>query len=659
MPRRIAPPAGGALGHCLVVGLLAAELAPTLAAPWAGVRGLLLATVLALPATLVGSCLVTAVRHMVVRSTSLEWRARAARFAVAGLWGAVVFWLGSAAANLVLVDEPLKPRMLFAYAISCVLALASAALLWDVIEHRNPGQWLRGRSTSSLGMCVALGFAVLSALVDALFLTHGYWSLHVALLGCTLCASVALFSIWLGRQARRAWLITAGLGVGHLLCAGSFARFQVSPYQTVLSAPTSHQRLLLLWRQLTDRDGDGFSAMLGGNDCDDQDPRVFPLSVVGRDCLGWVPRADQAPVPRLSASNDATRARPNLVVFVTLDAFRCGFGRSEIPELLNACPHLTRLGEQGRLRLDAYTIYPHTARAIPALLTLTPGGGEGSADPVWLAQWLSERGWETIGISTIGRELSAAVASSFKVVDRSLDAPAHVRVGATSALVTDRIVETIRSRAPSPAKPLFVWGHYFDAHAPYVETVGSMFSFSSKLHRYVAEIRRVDHEVGRLAEMLRQLPAADTLLIVTADHGEGFGEKGCYYHGSAINDPGVRVPIVVWSPSPRLLPPADAALPTGAAELPTFVAAAATGARFVSTGEAFFQAHVRGGQVFGLYRDGWKITHHQVFGATQLYYLPADPGESHDLSGDNPDKLREMIGRLSRYLRKPRPGLTL
>ena len=77
-----------------------------------------------------------------------------------------------------------------------------------------------------------------------------------------------------------------------------------------------------------------------------------------------------------------------------------------------------------------------------------------------------------------------------------------------------------------------------------------------------------------IADALESLDARgildDTLVIVTADHGENFGEHGLMGHGFALNETLVNVPLVSAGPG--------AALPPGAfslAELPRLIASAA------------------------------------------------------------------------------------
>src|SRR5690606_23826011 len=61
---------------------------------------------------------------------------------------------------------------------------------------------------------------------------------------------------------------------------------------------------------------------------------------------------------------------------------------------------------------------------------------------------------------------------------------------------------------------------------------------------YDGEIAAADQTVGRLVEMaLKRDPR--TLVILTADHGEEFGDHGGRYHGTSVYDEQVRVPLII------------------------------------------------------------------------------------------------------------------
>lgn len=61
---------------------------------------------------------------------------------------------------------------------------------------------------------------------------------------------------------------------------------------------------------------------------------------------------------------------------------------------------------------------------------------------------------------------------------------------------------------------------------------------------YDAEIAYTDEMIGRLYEFVRSLDMGETIFVVTADHGELFGELGLLGHNLALHDGLVNVPLV-------------------------------------------------------------------------------------------------------------------
>ncbi len=114
-------------------------------------------------------------------------------------------------------------------------------------------------------------------------------------------------------------------------------------------------------------------------------------------------------------------------------------------------------------------------------------------------------------------------------------------------VITDRAIEEI-DRIVSRGEPkFFLWMHYFDTHEPYRDTsLGT-----SPQDRYRAEVRNVDRELARLLNHVKRVVARDTVVAITADHGEEFREHGGHYHGSSLYDEQVRIPLVVVAPGAR------------------------------------------------------------------------------------------------------------
>jgi len=138
--------------------------------------------------------------------------------------------------------------------------------------------------------------------------------------------------------------------------------------------------------------------------------------------------------------------------------------------------------------------------------------------------------------------------------------------------ITDKSLEWIREVSESDS-PRFLWSHYMDVHHPYVPPEEYQLEFrdrpisnrrSIKLRRkmlessdeitqdeledlidlYDAEIRFTDHEIGYLINEVRNAWGKDTVILITADHGEEFREHGQFSHNT-VHDEGIHVPLIL------------------------------------------------------------------------------------------------------------------
>lgn len=178
------------------------------------------------------------------------------------------------------------------------------------------------------------------------------------------------------------------------------------------------------------------------------------------------------------------------------------------------------------------------------------------------------------------------------------------------------------------------------------------------LDAYDRSIAHLDDQLGRLFAGTPRLEAhADTLVIVTSDHGEALGEHGRMSH-AILDDANCRVPLLVaWPGSARPRARADelvsltAVAPTilAAAGVPIpspmraapLAAAAAEGAAgrawtYVASNNQGLAVHLRDGRKL-IVRDGaWRGT-----GVRALLVDPArDPSESRDLRAAEPEAER-------------------
>ncbi len=163
---------------------------------------------------------------------------------------------------------------------------------------------------------------------------------------------------------------------------------------------------------------------------------------------------------------------------------------------------------------------------------------------------------------------------------------------ARAETVTDRGVEFLRSQAVTGGRPTFTWLHYMDVHGPYeppaefqsryLEDLNGNpdparlyerarrepHSISQRDRRllidlYAAEIASLDASIARLLEELTRLGIKDeTLLLLTADHGEAFGEPGYYEHPRFLSDVLTRVPLIVAGAGVSSRPAVDSPVST-------------------------------------------------------------------------------------------------
>lgn len=101
-------------------------------------------------------------------------------------------------------------------------------------------------------------------------------------------------------------------------------------------------------------------------------------------------------------------------------------------------------------------------------------------------------------------------------------------------------------------RPYFAFLNFFDAHAPYAspKEYSSMFVDGTLMARYDRSIRYIDDQLKVLFDTLRTRGELDnTIVIISADHGEQLGERGMQGHANSLYEQVVHVPLVVRFPA--------------------------------------------------------------------------------------------------------------
>ncbi|MEZ4446525.1 MAG: sulfatase-like hydrolase/transferase [Polyangiaceae bacterium] len=255
------------------------------------------------------------------------------------------------------------------------------------------------------------------------------------------------------------------------------------------------------------------------------------------------------PIAPEESSGPASPAGPGIdlgsrdILLITVDALRADHvGAYGQPRPLT--PAIDALAERGVVFEAAYTATPHTSYALTSLMTgkymrplLLQGVGD---DSVTWADALRTYGYRTAAFYPpaaffVDRpRFTAFEERGFGFEYRKVQfSSAPERVAEVKAYLTEE----------AGPGPLFLWVHLFEPHEPYERHPEHDFGDRS-IDRYDSEVRAADDAIGELVATMRAArPRA--LVIVTADHGEEFGDHGGRYHGTTVYDEQVRVPLVM------------------------------------------------------------------------------------------------------------------
>jgi arylsulfatase A-like enzyme len=243
-----------------------------------------------------------------------------------------------------------------------------------------------------------------------------------------------------------------------------------------------------------------------------------------------------------------------------------------------------------------------------------------------------------------------------------------------AAATSERAIQWI---SQNRKQPFFLWIHFFDPHSPYdpVSPFRSRFSDPNQDHlqqriaAYDEEILSVDYEVGRILDRLDEKDLAkNTLVVITADHGEGLMQHGRMGHGRHLYEEAVKVPLIFRQPG-RIPTQRVVAEPVELVDLTVTILqlTGATSAANVSfdgvnltsailenenlkTGRNIFLQRrayeSQKGDKFGIRRDNWKYIESPEEGVHELFDLGKDPREMTNLHDEFPDQAQLLASSL-------------
>lgn len=215
--------------------------------------------------------------------------------------------------------------------------------------------------------------------------------------------------------------------------------------------------------------------------------------------------------------------------------------------------------------------------------------------------------------------------------------------------------------------PFFLLAYTIETHHPYVaaEPLVDYGASDPDFNRYLNALHAADENIGWFAAELAARGLEDsTLVAVTADHGESFGQHGQRVHSFGVYEPNVHVPLILLHPSLADLPRHARAIGQHIDIAPTLLDALAVPPpadwqgrsllRGAGDARAYFFS-VANEVVLGL-RDGDFKYHYYVDGGQEeLFDLAHDPAELVNLAAQERDRCaacRSRVAGLVSYQRK-------
>lgn len=300
--------------------------------------------------------------------------------------------------------------------------------------------------------------------------------------------------------------------------------------------------------------------------------------------------------------------KPNIIL-ITIDSLRAdhlgcyGYSRP-------TSPNIDALAGESILFLNAFSNGPNTPHAFPAIMAsryplMSNRLGVFDA-PITLAEVLNKNGYHTYGLNAGNPYLSRYFKYDrgfevfFDYIDFEIPDFRSVSINERQLISIPKldihfynisfesierklfleklIFRDIENLLDNITPPFFLWLHFMDTHYPYVpqkkylknlgvdlQDIDELTQLNKEIREdnyvserklkkiialYDASILQIDQRIGEITNKLKKLNLINnSILIITADHGEEFQEHGNLQHKSKLFDELLHVPLIIKLPN--------------------------------------------------------------------------------------------------------------
>ncbi len=438
--------------------------------------------------------------------------------------------------------------------------------------------------------------------------------------------------------------------------------------------------------------------------------RYFALAVCGLGVASLFPATDSIS-PR--DGSPPTLELPNIVVIV-MDAVRAdfvsayGFDRPTTP-----C--FDRVSQQGVLFADAHSTSSWTLPAVTAILSsrragldVNPGVVETTLTGHTLPEVLADMGYVTLGISSNPHVYGPyGFKQKFNHFYNGRPCWETALSGTEFQTVLDRLYPSHDGKLVDRAlmditrldRPFFIYLHLMGGHAPYRTPRGytSLFEIphskreidfpkseleirpeeeETLLARYASAVRYTDDQVDRLLDSIESAGLTQsTLLVLTSDHGEEFGDHEGWTHGRTLYREVVHVPLAFRWPRKIASGQSRGDIVSLLDLAPSLVGAVAPSEALIPsswegldleiTGPPAIESRDRDRRLIAevapslrsVITKRWKLILDESSGKRWLFDRLEDPEETTDMASHAPDVVEDLTQHLEFQVRGSGPTL--